>query len=92
METERQRRAAVSWIQYWKASISAGEQSWLGQEQAQETVMALHTQVVAYDKRTDRRGADLSASDSRNSGGAAPVLQPAGTTRAGGMPCGPGSS
>ena len=92
IETERQRQAAVSWIQYWKASISAGEQNWLDQEQAQETFMALHTRVDAYDKRAARRDADRRASESRNSDGVAPVLQPARTVSAGRIPCGPGSS
>lgn len=92
IDTERQRQAAVSWIQYWKASISAGEQSWLGQAQAQETFMALHKQVDAYDKRAARRDADSLLKDRRNSDGAAAVLQQAGTVPAGGMPCGPGSS
>ncbi len=90
--TERQRQAAVSWIQYWKASASEGDQSWLGQEQAQETLIALHTHVDSYDKRVVRRDAGPLLSESRHSGGAAPVLQPAGTVPAGGIPCGPGSS
>jgi hypothetical protein len=51
IETERERQSALSWIRYWKASVSAGEQSWLGQEQALETIMTLHTQVDAYEKR-----------------------------------------
>jgi hypothetical protein len=51
IETESQRQAAMSWVRYWRASVSAGQQSWLGQEQAQETLMALHKQVDAYDKR-----------------------------------------
>lgn len=92
IETESQRQAAVSWIEYWKASISSGEQSWLGQEQGLESVMALHTQVDAYDKRAALRDTDALLSDSRNSGPDAPVLQPAGTLPAGGNPCGPGSS
>lgn len=51
IETERQRQAALSWIGYWKASVSAGEQSWLGQEEALETIIALHRQIDAYEKR-----------------------------------------
>ena len=51
IETERQRQAALSWIGYWKASVSAGEQSWLGQEEALETIMALHQQIDAYERR-----------------------------------------
>ena len=51
IETERQRQAALSWIRYWNESVSAGEQSWLGQEQALETIMALHQQVNAYERR-----------------------------------------
>ncbi|HEX8919532.1 MAG TPA: hypothetical protein VF898_13600 [Chloroflexota bacterium] len=51
IETESQRQAALSWIRYWKESVSVGEQSWLGQEQALETIMALHRQVDAYEKR-----------------------------------------
>ena len=47
IETNRQRHAAISWIQYWNASIAAGEQSWLGQEEAREKVMALQKQVDA---------------------------------------------
>lgn len=50
IETERQRQAALSWIRSWKESIAAGEQCWLGQEQAQEALMTLHKQVDAYDK------------------------------------------
>jgi hypothetical protein len=83
IETESQRQAAVGRIQYWKASISAGEQSWLGQEQAQETFMALHTQVDAYDERARRREADSTSGDNQRSGEDAPMLQPAGTVPAG---------
>lgn len=91
IETERQRQAAAGWIQYWKASIAAGEQSWLGQEQAQETMMALHTQVDAYDKRA-RREADSPCGDTLNSGQEAPVPQLAGSVTAGGsIRCGSGS-
>jgi hypothetical protein len=56
--TESQRTAALRWIQYWKASIPAGEQSWSGQEQAQDSFMALLAQVDAYDKRTASRDGD----------------------------------
>lgn len=49
IETERQRQAALSWIRYWNESVSAGEQSWLGQEQALETIMALRQQIDAYE-------------------------------------------
>jgi hypothetical protein len=58
IETERQRQAAVNSIEYWKASIAAGDQNWVGEEQAQETFMALHAQIEAYDKRAARRDAD----------------------------------
>ena len=92
IETERQRQAAVSWIQYWKASIAAGEQSWLGQEQAQETVMALHTQVDAYDRRARRRDADSPCGDTQTSSRDAPMPQPAATVPVGSTPCGSGSS
>ena len=51
IETESQRQGALSWIRYWNASISTGQQSWLGQEQAQEAMMTLHKQVDAYEKR-----------------------------------------
>ena len=51
IETESGRQAALSWIRYWKTSVSAGEQSWLGQEQAHETIMSLHKQVDAYETR-----------------------------------------
>lgn len=51
IETERQRQAAISWIQYWKASIAAGEQSWQGYEEALATVMALRKQIEEYDQR-----------------------------------------
>lgn len=92
IETERQRQAAVSWIQYWKASIAADEQSWFGQEQARETVMALHTQVDAYDKRTRPRDADSPFGDIQTSSRDAPMPQPAATVPAGSVPCGSGSS
>lgn len=51
IETERQRQAALGWIRYWKESVSAGEQCWLGQEKALETIMALHQQIEAYELR-----------------------------------------
>lgn len=51
IETERQRQAALSWIRYWKECGSAGEQSWLAQEQALAEIMAPHRQVDAYEKR-----------------------------------------
>ena len=92
IETDRQRQAAASWIQYWKASIAAGEQSWLGQEQAQESIMALHKQVDAYDKRARRRDADSPCGDTQTSRRDAPMQQPAATVPAGTVSCGSGSS
>jgi len=53
--SRRRREAAVNGIQYWKAGISAGQQSWLGQEQTQKRVLALHQQVVDFDNRNRRR-------------------------------------
>lgn len=91
IESESQRSAAVSRIQYWKASISAGEQSWLGQEQAQKRVMALHEQVDAYDKRMRRGEADLTSGDNQNSAGEAPAPEVIVTAPRGGVPCGSGS-
>lgn len=92
IETERQRQAAVSWIRYWKTSIAAGEQSWLGQEQAQENFMALHEQILAYDNRARSRDADSHGGSNQRVGQDAPVPQLAGTVATGGVPCGPGLS
>lgn len=92
IETDRQRQAAVSWIQYWKASITAGEQSWFGQEQAQETTAALHKQIDAYDKRARQSQAAPSVSDEQTSSRDAPIPQPAASVPAGSAPCGSGSS
>ena len=92
IETDRQRQAAASWIQYWKASISTGEQSWLGQEQAQESIMALHKQVDAYDKRARRRDADAPCGDTQTSSRDVPMQQPAATVAPGSISCGSGSS
>ena len=86
IETDRQRQAVVSWIQYWKASIAAGEQSWFGQEQAQETVMALHAQVDAYGKRALRCNADSQFGDTQTSSPDAPMRQPAASVPAGSIP------
>ncbi len=52
IENESQRRAALSWITYWKASVSAGEQSWLAGEQALGEIMRLHQQVAEYEQRS----------------------------------------
>jgi hypothetical protein len=59
IEYESQRHAALSWITYWKASISAGEQSWLAGEQALEEIMKLHRQVDAYERRSASTPATL---------------------------------
>lgn len=92
IETERQRQAAISWIQYWKASIAAGEQSWQGYEEALATVMALRQQVDAYDGRARRRDADSLGGETQTSRREAPTPQPAASVPAGSTPCGSGSS
>lgn len=52
IENESQRQAALSWIAYWKGSLAAGEQSWLGAERARAEIMSLHREVDQYQKRT----------------------------------------
>lgn len=52
IETEGQKRAALSSIAYWKASVSAGQQSWLAGEQALGEIMRLHKQIDEFDKRS----------------------------------------
>ncbi len=58
IENESQRQAALSWIRYWKESVSAGGQSWLAGEQALGEIMQLHQRVNEYEKRmaSSKRG------------------------------------
>lgn len=65
IETESQRKAALSWIRYWKESVSAGQQSWLGQEQALQTIMTLHSNVQAYEEAVRAATAAPGLVDSR---------------------------
>ena len=62
IENNSQRRAATSWIAYWKGSVSAGEQSWLGGEQALGEIMGMHQQVDEYDQRVASRQVALESS------------------------------
>ena len=56
IETERQRQAAESWLAYWDTSLAAGEQSWVGHEEALETRIRLRTEIDAYDKQAGMSG------------------------------------
>jgi len=52
IRNEHQRQAALSWIEYWRTSVRAGDQSWLAGEQALDEIMTLHRGIDAYDRRT----------------------------------------
>jgi hypothetical protein len=51
IDTEHQREATMSWMRYWTESLTAGEQSWQGHEEALEARMQLRTQIEEYDRR-----------------------------------------
>jgi hypothetical protein len=51
IENDEQRQAALSWLRYWKQSLSSGGQSWLAGEQGLEEIMRLHQGVDEYEKR-----------------------------------------
>ena len=54
IENDCQLQAALSSIGYWKASIAAGTQSWLAEEQVQHEIKAWHRRVEDYRRRQAR--------------------------------------
>jgi hypothetical protein len=52
IKNERQRRAALNQIAYWKTVTSAGGQSWLAGEQALGEIMTLHKQIAEYERES----------------------------------------
>jgi hypothetical protein len=60
IRNERELRAAMEWIEYWKSTRS-GAQSWIGNEQAAQKIIELRRQVDEYRSRT-RAAAESAAS------------------------------
>ena len=48
-ETEQQREAIESWLEYWSHIATDGEQSWLSQEEARERVMYYRRLLDEYE-------------------------------------------
>jgi hypothetical protein len=51
IRNEREMKAAMEWIDYWKSTRTGG-QSWIGNEQAAQKIIELRRQIDDYRRRT----------------------------------------
>jgi hypothetical protein len=63
IESERQLHAALTWIDYWKAYLAEGAQSWLAEEQARHEIMQWQYRIDDYRRRQAREQEATQAED-----------------------------